>query len=162
MTHHITIPDDFPKAISGTKAEEKIRTLGEVHIYSNKAETQEELIERIKESDVVINIRAYTHLTRQVLASCPNLRLISIWGSNSGPAECSANSSQCGDDTGGNHQWAVDGSGKRRVIFYRQGDRSSLPGGQGKPMSIPFPSLPREKLRCKAGPSEQRSLFDEN
>jgi len=80
MTHHITIPDDFPKAISGTKAEEKIRTLGEVHIYSNKAETQEELIERIKESDVVINIRAYTHLTRQVLASWPNLRLISIWG----------------------------------------------------------------------------------
>lgn len=80
MTHHIIIPDDFPKAISGTKAEEKIRTLGEVHIYSNKAETQEELIERIKESDVAINIRAYTHLTRQVLASCPNLRLISIWG----------------------------------------------------------------------------------
>lgn len=80
MTHHIIIPDDFPKAISGTKAEERIRTLGEVHIYSNKAETQEELIERIKESDVVINIRAYTHLTRQVLASCPNLRLISIWG----------------------------------------------------------------------------------
>lgn len=80
MTHHIIIPDDFPKAISGTKAEERIRTLGEVHIYSNKAETQEELIERIKDSDVVINIRAYTHLTRQVLASCPNLRLISIWG----------------------------------------------------------------------------------
>jgi len=80
MTHHIIIPDDFPRAISGTKAEEKIRTLGEVHIYSDKAETQEELIERIKESDVVINIRAYTHLTRQVLASCPNLRLISIWG----------------------------------------------------------------------------------
>ena len=80
MTHHIIIPDDFPKAISGTKAEEKIRSLGEVHIYSNKAETQEELIERIKDSDVVINIRAYTHLTRQVLASCPNLRLISIWG----------------------------------------------------------------------------------
>jgi D-3-phosphoglycerate dehydrogenase len=80
MTHHIIIPDDFPKAISGTKAEERIRTLGEVHTYSNKAETQEELIERIKDSDVVINIRAYTHLTRQVLASCPNLRLISIWG----------------------------------------------------------------------------------
>jgi D-3-phosphoglycerate dehydrogenase len=29
-------------------------------------------------------------------------------------------------------------------------------------MSIPFPSPPREKLRCKAGPSEERSLFDEN
>ena len=80
MIHHITIPDDFPEAVSGTKAEDKVRTLGEVKIYRNKAETEEELIKRIKESEVIINIRAYTHLTRKVLASCPNLRLISIWG----------------------------------------------------------------------------------
>jgi D-3-phosphoglycerate dehydrogenase len=80
MRHHITIPDDFPKAISGTKAEARVRTLGEVHIYTRKAETQEELMERIKGSEAVINIRAYTHLTREVLAACPNLRLISVWG----------------------------------------------------------------------------------
>ena len=80
MTHHIIIPDDFPRAISGTKAEEKLKTLGEVQIYSDKAKTQEELIERIKEAEVVINIRAYTHLNEAVLASCRNLKLISIWG----------------------------------------------------------------------------------
>ncbi len=78
--HHIVIPDDFPRAIFGTKAEEKLRTLGEVHIYSNKAETEGELVKRITESEVVINIRAYSHFTRSVLESCPNLRLISIWG----------------------------------------------------------------------------------
>jgi D-3-phosphoglycerate dehydrogenase len=80
MTHRITVPDDFPKAISGTKAEEKLKLLGEVHIYTEKAKTQEELTKRIKESEVVINIRAYTHLDRQVLVSCPRLKLISIWG----------------------------------------------------------------------------------
>lgn len=80
MTHRIIIPDDFPKAISGTEAEEKLKTLGEVQIYSDKAKTQEELIERIKEAEVVINIRAYTHLNEAVLASCRNLKLISIWG----------------------------------------------------------------------------------
>ena len=80
MGHDIVIPDDFPTAISGTKAEEKLRTLGNVRIYSHKAETQEELIERIKACEAVINIRAYSHFTRQVLTSCPNLRLISIWG----------------------------------------------------------------------------------
>jgi phosphoglycerate dehydrogenase-like enzyme len=80
MTHLITIPDDYPRAISGTKAEDKVKTLGEVQIYLDKAKTQEELIERIKEAEVVINIRAYTHLNAEVLASCRNLRLISIWG----------------------------------------------------------------------------------
>jgi len=57
-----------------------VRSLGEVQIYSEKAKTQEELIERIRESEVVINIRAYTQFTPPVLASCRNLRLISIWG----------------------------------------------------------------------------------
>jgi D-3-phosphoglycerate dehydrogenase len=80
MTHRITIPDDFPRAISGTKAEDKVKTLGEVRIYQDKAKTQEELLERIKESEVVINIRAYTNLNAEVLSSCRNLRLISIWG----------------------------------------------------------------------------------
>jgi D-3-phosphoglycerate dehydrogenase len=80
MPHHIVVPDDFPTAISGTKAEEKLRTLGEVHVYSHKAETQEQFVKRIKGSEVVINIRAYSHFTRSVLESCPNLRLISIWG----------------------------------------------------------------------------------
>jgi len=80
MIHRITIPDDYPRAISGTKAEDKVKTLGEVQIHLDKAKTQEELLERIKEAEVVINIRAYTHLNAEVLASCRNLRLISIWG----------------------------------------------------------------------------------
>ena len=80
MDHNIVIPDDFPTAISGTEAEEKLRTLGNVKIYSHRAETQEELIKRVKPYETVINIRAYSHFTRQVLTSCPNLRLISIWG----------------------------------------------------------------------------------
>jgi phosphoglycerate dehydrogenase-like enzyme len=84
MKHNIVIPDDFPTAISGTEAEEKLRTLGNVKIYSHKAETQEELIKRIKPCEALINIRAYSHFTRQVLTSCPNLRLISIWGTGTG------------------------------------------------------------------------------
>jgi D-3-phosphoglycerate dehydrogenase len=80
MTHHIIIPDDFPRAISGTKAEQKLKTLGAIQIYLDKANSQEELMERIKEAEVLINIRAYTHLNGEILALCRNLRLISIWG----------------------------------------------------------------------------------
>jgi D-3-phosphoglycerate dehydrogenase len=80
LRHRIIIPDDFPRAISGTKAEQKLKTLGEVQIYPDKAKTQEELIERIKVAEVLINIRAYTHLNAEVLALCRNLKLISVWG----------------------------------------------------------------------------------
>ena len=80
MTDRITIPDDFPEAISGTEAEDKARSLGEVRIYRSKAQTEPELIERIRTSGAVINIRAYTHFTRNVLSHCPDLRLISVWG----------------------------------------------------------------------------------
>jgi D-3-phosphoglycerate dehydrogenase len=80
MTHRITIPDDYPRAISGTEVEDKVKALGEVDIYTNKAETREALITRIKASEAIINIRAYTHLDREVLTCCSKLRLISIWG----------------------------------------------------------------------------------
>ena len=80
MMARIVVPDDFPRAISGTLAEEKLKRTGAVRIYTEKATNQEELIDRIKDAEVVINIRAFTHLNRQVLESCPNLKLISIWG----------------------------------------------------------------------------------
>jgi D-3-phosphoglycerate dehydrogenase len=81
MIPRITIPDDFPPVVTGSAAEENIRLLGQVRIYCTKAETEDELIERLKESEVVISTRAFTQLSGKVLASCPKLRLISILGS---------------------------------------------------------------------------------
>jgi D-3-phosphoglycerate dehydrogenase len=80
MIPRITIPDDFPQVVTGSPAEEKIRALGELKIYCSKAETEEELIERLKDSEVLISTRAFTLLTGRVLSSCPKLRLISILG----------------------------------------------------------------------------------
>jgi phosphoglycerate dehydrogenase-like enzyme len=80
MIPRITIPDDFPPVVTGSDAEEKIRSLGALKIYCAKAETEDQLIERLKESEVVISTRAFTLLTGKILSSCPRLRLISILG----------------------------------------------------------------------------------
>jgi D-3-phosphoglycerate dehydrogenase len=80
MIPSIIIPDDFPQVVTGSPAEERIRDLGELKIYRSKAETEDELIARLKESEVVINTRAFTPLTGRVLSSCPKLRMISILG----------------------------------------------------------------------------------
>lgn len=80
MRPRITVPDDFPQVLTGTVAEKNLLPLGDVKIHLTKSENQEELTARIKDSEAVINIRAYTKLTREVLSACPKLRLVSIWG----------------------------------------------------------------------------------
>ena len=76
----IVVPDDFPKAITGTKAHEKLKECGDLKIYSTKAETKDEFLARIRDADIILNIRAYSKFTEEILRSCPRLKLISIWG----------------------------------------------------------------------------------
>ena len=90
MAHRISVPDDFPRALGGTKAEEKLMTIGEVRLYSDKAKDPQELVERLKGAEVAINIRAYSHFTREVLGCCPDLRLISIWGTGTDHVDLAA------------------------------------------------------------------------
>ncbi len=80
MIPRITIPDDFPPVIAGSPVEKEIRSLGELRIFCSKAETEDELIERLRDSEVVIRTRAFTHLSGKILVSCPRMRLISILG----------------------------------------------------------------------------------
>jgi len=76
----IVVPDDFPQAIIGTEAHERLKQCGELKIYSTKAESQKEFVERIKEANIVLNIRAYSKFTEEALRSSTELKMISIWG----------------------------------------------------------------------------------
>jgi len=76
----IVVPDDFPQAIIGTEAHERLKQCGELKIYSTKAESPKEFVERIKEANIVLNIRAYSKFTEEALRSSTELKMISIWG----------------------------------------------------------------------------------
>src|SRR5262245_25323141 len=77
----IVVPDDFPPALTGSSAEARLRALGEVAIHTERGADQEaELIRRIGDAEVVINIRAHAHFTDRVVTEASRLRLISIWG----------------------------------------------------------------------------------
>jgi phosphoglycerate dehydrogenase-like enzyme len=80
MTHQVIIPDDYPAAISGTEAEARLRATADVSIHGRKASSEDDLIGRVRNSHVILNIRAYTNLSRTVLKACPHLGLISVWG----------------------------------------------------------------------------------
>lgn len=77
----IVVPDDFPSVFTGTVAERQLRALGDVTVYTERgADRESELIRRIGEADVIVNIRAHARISATVLAACDRLRLISVWG----------------------------------------------------------------------------------
>jgi D-3-phosphoglycerate dehydrogenase / 2-oxoglutarate reductase len=52
----------------------------DVRIHRDRPSGSDELVDRIRDAEIVINIRATSRFTADVLAQCPNLRMISIWG----------------------------------------------------------------------------------
>ncbi|MFQ5897420.1 MAG: 2-hydroxyacid dehydrogenase [Candidatus Methylomirabilia bacterium] len=77
----IVVPDDFPSVFQGTLAHERATQLGEVRVFTERGADQEaELIRRVGQAEVAINIRAHARFTGVVFAASPALKLISVWG----------------------------------------------------------------------------------
>lgn len=79
----IVIPDDYPPVISGTSHLERLKELGEVEAYTSRPQSEEELLGRIKDADIIVNIRAYCKFPANILTATKRLKLISIWGTGS-------------------------------------------------------------------------------
>jgi phosphoglycerate dehydrogenase-like enzyme len=77
----IVVPDDFPSVFEGSAAHERAKKLGDLSLHTTRgAEDEAELARRIGKARVVVNIRAYARFTEGVFRACPDLRMISIWG----------------------------------------------------------------------------------
>ena len=77
----IVVPDDFPSVFEGSAAHERARALGEVRVHTGRgADDEAELARRIGDARVAVNIRSYARFTEAVFRACPELRMISIWG----------------------------------------------------------------------------------
>jgi D-3-phosphoglycerate dehydrogenase len=87
----IVVPDDFPSVMTGSAAEREIRTLGDVAVFTERgADREDELVRRVADADVVLSLRAYARFTDRVVAACPRLRLISIWGTGTDNVDLTA------------------------------------------------------------------------
>jgi D-3-phosphoglycerate dehydrogenase len=77
----IVVPDDFPSVFEGSPAHRQASALGGLLVFSARgADDQDELIRRLGRARIAINIRAHARFTDAVLAACPRLQMISIWG----------------------------------------------------------------------------------
>lgn len=77
----LVVPDDEPPALAGTPLEPRTRALAEqVQWHTTRPSNNHETIARIAEADAIINIRSAVPFPREVLEACPNLKLLSVWG----------------------------------------------------------------------------------
>ena len=76
----IVVPDDWPPVLAGSPAFQTLREISQLEHHDTLPATSERLVERIREADAVVNIRSSSRFTSDVFGQCPNLRLLSIWG----------------------------------------------------------------------------------
>jgi phosphoglycerate dehydrogenase-like enzyme len=76
----ICVPDDDPPVLAPSHVWSELQAIAKVSYYDTLPASEEDLIERIRPAEIVINIRSSVMFTENVFAACPKLRLISIWG----------------------------------------------------------------------------------
>ena len=76
----VHIPDDAPAVLRPSAVWPALAARADLVYYDTLPGSEEKLIERIAGAEIVLNIRSSSKFTDRVLAACPQLRLISVWG----------------------------------------------------------------------------------
>jgi len=74
------VPDDFPPVYQGHHELDALSPYGEVVLHGTRAADRQELIDRLRGAEAVINVRAYSRFDAELLEALPDLRIISILG----------------------------------------------------------------------------------
>src|SRR6476469_5289001 len=76
----VVIPDDAPPVLATSPAFQTLLAAKDVRHYNTLPGSIEKLIERIQDARVVINSRSSSRFSAEVFERCPQLRVLSIWG----------------------------------------------------------------------------------
>ena len=85
----IAIPDDAPPVLAASAVWPELASRQPAY-YDTLPGSEERLIERIADAEVVLNIRASSRFTERVLAACPHLQLLSLWGTGTDHVDLAA------------------------------------------------------------------------
>jgi phosphoglycerate dehydrogenase-like enzyme len=76
----IHIPDDAPPVLRSSAVWPELAARAEVDYHDTLPGSEDGLIGRIREAEIVLNIRSSSKFTARVFDACPRLLLLSLWG----------------------------------------------------------------------------------
>jgi D-3-phosphoglycerate dehydrogenase len=85
----IVIPDDAPPVMFTSQAYRLLEQTA-VAYYDTLPGSEEKLIERVADAEIVINIRSSSRFSERVFSQSPRLRLLSIWGTGTDNVDLAA------------------------------------------------------------------------
>ena len=74
----IVVPGDSPPQIQGSPHLERLKPYGDVVLYTDRPETDEEKLRRAEDTDILINSRGLVKWPAELLRQLPKLKLISL------------------------------------------------------------------------------------
>ena len=86
MAVRLVVPDDHNDIYGSSPVFGRLRERCDVTIYTSWPITPDEVVERIKDAEIIVANRERTPLNASVLARAPKLRLIAQTGNNLVPA----------------------------------------------------------------------------
>jgi phosphoglycerate dehydrogenase-like enzyme len=110
------IPDDFPPLFSLSTQMDRLRAAGCVEAYTTRADDTAALLRRLEGAQAVVNMRSFTRFTEEILAECPELRIISISGTGTDNVDLTAasragvlvcNTPEANSDSVAEHTWGL-------------------------------------------------------
>ena len=76
----IVIPDDYPVVMAASQAYKRFIEQSDVTYYDTLPGSEDTLIERLRDFEVVVNIRSSSKFTPRVFEASPRMKLLTIWG----------------------------------------------------------------------------------
>ncbi|MBI4909188.1 MAG: phosphoglycerate dehydrogenase [Acidobacteria bacterium] len=86
----IVIPDDYPAVMALSRAYQQRPDRGSIAYHDTLPGSTAALIERIRDFDTVVNVRSSTRFTEEVFMACPEMKLLSIWGTGTDNVDLAA------------------------------------------------------------------------
>ena len=86
----MVIPDDAPPVMASSAAYRQLTAKTPVDYYDTLPGSEDGLVQRIVEAEIVINIRASSKFTAEVFRRCPRLKLLSLWGTGTDHVDLAA------------------------------------------------------------------------
>jgi D-3-phosphoglycerate dehydrogenase len=86
----IHIPDDAPAVLRASAVWPELAARAELSYHDTLPGSGERLIERVRDAEIVLNIRSSQKFTDRVFAGCPRLRMVSVWGTGTDHVDLAA------------------------------------------------------------------------